>query len=690
MRLRLFNSFLRSRPLYRVAVIALLVVLGTELWSSVRQLSQTFDEGAHLYAGYRNWRGRDFGVNPEHPPLVKLVAAAPLLTLSLKQPQPPTMNFKFEEYAGGAQLLYANNADALLWRARLAASVFSFALALLVFAAGYEMFGPIAALFALFLYVFEPNLLAHGALVTTDMGVTCFLFASVYAFYRYVKHPGLVRLIVCGLAAGLALAAKFSALIIFPMLAVCALGEALFANQLQHTPADSAARRLGRGAVALRLLGALAAVGLVAWTVLWAFYTFRFQARPGSAQSGSAQSGAAQLAPDFATYAGALHPGARAAILGLARWHLLPQSYLFGLADLLQPLSPTHWYSSFLLGRLYPGPVWFYFPVALLIKLTIPFLLLLITCAVLQIHKRAPFRRELLYLLVPVVLFLAGSMNAPFDIGIRHVLPVFPFLILLAALGAWSLARWSRVGAYAVAALLTFHAASSLAAFPNYIPYSNEAFGGSSHTYRALNDSNVDWGQDLKQLHMYLANHHISDCWFAHSSELAVRAAAFDIPCRPLPVGLAHGFLSTPLIPPVVNGIVLLNTNEISGLGWGGGDLNPYRQFQSRRPDAVIAGSTLLFRGSFDMPLAAAQTHAGLANFLLRQNRPDNALQQVQIAAQLAPESPEIQADLGGVLMQTGRKAEAGAAFQRAAVLARTHDPEDFLHTRTAAASLTR
>ena len=671
----LSHPLLRSRPVYIVAVVLLLVVLACELWLSIRQLSQTMDEAAHTYAGYQYWRARDFGLNPEHPPLVKLVAAVPLLHLTLTQPHPPTFVFKAEEYGGGGQFLYGNNAEVLLRDARRAASVFTFILAFLVFAAAYEMFCPAAALVALFLFVFEPNLLAHGALVTTDMGITCFLFAAVYAFYRYVKHPSLVRLLVCGIATGLALASKFSGLVIVPIFAVCALAEVFFFRNPPTQTLPSTSARSAKATKALHLAGAIVIIGVIAWAVLWASYTFRFQARPGTAQ----------LAPTLAAYAAELHHGPRAIMLTLARWHLLPESYLFGLTDLIQPPSPFHWAwnASFLFGKLYPSPRWFYFPVAFLIKSTLPLLLLLIAFVVLHLVRRIPYRREITYLIVPVVLFFAASINAPLNIGIRHILPVYPFLILMAALGAWTLSQRSQVGAYAVAALLLFQAISSLHAFPNYIAYSNEAFGGPSRTYRVLNDSNADWGQNQKQVHTYLEREKITDCSFADFGAVAVSPAYFGIPCRLLPTGLGHGlgFGVSPVIPPKFSGVLLVSTNEASGIGWGAGDLNPYSQFQEQQPVAVIAGSVLVFKGDFDLPLAAAQSHASLAANLLYQHKFPEALAETQAAAALAPDSPEMQTNLCRLLLMMGRKAEAAQPCQNARDLARTHDPQNFLHT---------
>jgi dolichyl-phosphate-mannose--protein O-mannosyl transferase len=193
------------RTMYAIACAVLLSVLAAELLLSTRQLSQTFDEAAHLYAGYQHWRAHDYGVNPEHPPLVKLAAAAPLLPMHLVQPHPPNPFFMAEEYIGGEQLMAGNNREQLLSRGRTAAALFTLLLALLVFFAAYEMFGPVAGLLALLLFTFEPTLLAHGALITTDMGVAAFVFAAVYAFYRYLKRPGWGRGLVFAVALGLAL-----------------------------------------------------------------------------------------------------------------------------------------------------------------------------------------------------------------------------------------------------------------------------------------------------------------------------------------------------------------------------------------------------------------------------------------------------------------------------------------------------
>src|SRR5437899_1042256 len=129
---------------YVSAVLILLIVLALELVFSIRQQSQTIDEGQHIFAGYQYWQHRDFGSNPEHPPLVKLAAAVPLLFLHLNQSTVLSGPTKPTNISAAVPFLYQNqtDADTILFRARMAASAFTFFLAVLLLLGGYEMLGP--------------------------------------------------------------------------------------------------------------------------------------------------------------------------------------------------------------------------------------------------------------------------------------------------------------------------------------------------------------------------------------------------------------------------------------------------------------------------------------------------------------------------------------------------------------------
>jgi hypothetical protein len=344
-----------------VIVASLVVALATQVLCTIRQQSLTWDEGDHIFAGYALWTRSDYGMNPEHPPLVKLLATLPLVALPLHVAPPPSTSLKGEAYLGGRELLFRNNppytADTLIWRARLMAGLFCVALALLVFLAGREMFGAASGVLAMALWVFDPNVLAHGAFVTTDTALSCMLFATVYAFYRYVKAPTLGRLVLTGIAAGLALASKHSAILLLPILGLLAVCELTVLE-----PATG--RTASRGAAAWRLTRALLAMAAVAVVALWAVYGFRYAARPAGMT----------LEPSLANYAASI-PVFEARVVRLfARWHLLPESWLYGLLDVAHAAKNS---PSYLLGRLHAHGVWFYFPVLFLIKTTLGLLALL-------------------------------------------------------------------------------------------------------------------------------------------------------------------------------------------------------------------------------------------------------------------------------------------------------------------------
>ena len=140
------------------AVCLLLIVLSLQLFLSVRRESQTWDEANHIFAGYRSWTHGDFGLNPEHPPLVKLLATAPLLW---SQPQSPVLEerfFKEDAFLRGKEFLYQNDPDKILSRTRTAAATLTLLTALVVFFGTREMFGAGAAFVALTLLAFDPNL----------------------------------------------------------------------------------------------------------------------------------------------------------------------------------------------------------------------------------------------------------------------------------------------------------------------------------------------------------------------------------------------------------------------------------------------------------------------------------------------------------------------------------------------------
>ena len=648
---------LSSRSVAMAAALLLLALI-CQLAYSVSHESLSWDEGDHIFAGYLSWKG-DYGMNPEHPPLAKKVATFPLLFMKLKVPVLQNRFFKHESSFDGRDLIYGNDAAKVIFSVRMAAMTFTVLLALLVFAATREMFGSAPALFGLAFFVFEPNILAHGALVTTDMGITCFMFASIYAFYRYIKKPTLWRLLLTGCVLGVALAVKHSGVFIFPIIAVLA-GVEVF-----RTPRIAGNNSENRIQAARRLSVAFLGIVGISIVILWSAYGFRYSMRPSGLT----------ISPTLTEYAKDLDsPIASHAILTLARWHALPEAYLYGLVDVKVVADNT---GTYIFGNVYPHGKWFYFPALLLIKCTVSVLILLLSLPLVLLFRGARHLREILFLAIPPVFYFVVAIFSGLNIGVRHVLPIFPFLIVLIAYAAWALGQSHHRWIYPVAALLLFHIFSSVRAFPvSYIPYSNELWGGPSQTYKYLSDSNVDWGQQMIATKKYIDAHGITSCWFAYFPESGIRFRDYGIPCKTLPTPDTMWFGEQTDVPPVIEGPVFISASDLAGEELGSNVLNPYRNFQRLRPSALIEDGVFVFDGMFEVPLASALGHVQRSQIFLDRQQFDEALAEAQAAVSVAPNNMQPVMMLGDVLTRMHRDADASAAYQKALAVAQTMEPE--------------
>ena len=183
--------------------------------------------------------------------------------------------FKEDAFLLGKEFLYQNDADKILSRTRTAAATLTLLTALVVFFGTKEMFGTGAAFIALTLLAFDPNLLAHGALITTDVGLACFMFLSVYMFYRFVKSPSALRLMMAGARSDLFWRSNTPVFSSFQFCSYSPFAKSSFTSS-DRTRKD---RRH-----ALKLLGSLALIALIGWVVLWSVYGFRYDARPSGLQ----------------------------------------------------------------------------------------------------------------------------------------------------------------------------------------------------------------------------------------------------------------------------------------------------------------------------------------------------------------------------------------------------------------------
>jgi len=291
------------------------------------------------------------------------------------------------------------------------------------------------------------------------------------------------RLILVGVATGLAFAAKHTAILLVPMLLMLSAAELLRKGEEDSKP---------RGQRAKQMAVAFVVISAIALTTLWASYGFRYAARGEGLQ----------LNPPLAQSVHYLSRARETRLLeSVARYPLLPESYIFGLADVR---IMSDFYTSYLFGRIYPHGIWYYFPAALAIKSTLPFLFLLGLAAWMIATRRMTGLREILFRTIPPAFHLAIAMSAGMNIGLRHILPMYPFLYVLGAGALGKMIERNRRWIYVVAVLVVWQAVSATRTFPAYMAYANELWGGPSQTYKYLSDSNADWGQQLKSTKAYL------------------------------------------------------------------------------------------------------------------------------------------------------------------------------------------
>jgi len=449
----------KPKRLFWPAAAALLTLLATmQILSALRE-STTADEPAELSAGYTYLKTGDFRLNPEHPPLSKMIAALPLLSFSLVFPADRTAWSKADAYSFGGAFFRDNapQADAFLFAARLTAIFLTFCLGLAIAVWARTNFGPFAALLAVTLYAFDPAITAHGHYVKNDVPLALFGFLACIAWGAYLSRPGTLRLILAGLTLGLAVATKFSALFLLPVFVI------LLAIRCWQAPEMFSPWR------ALRAL--LAAVSLAAGAV---FLVYAFPAWIHGAKLGGLNS----------------HP------------------FLRGLRISLYHNSVGH--PAYLLGMHGMKGWWFYFPIAFAVKMPVATLAFLALAAwasvgILRSTRIRSVPLAWFVLVVPLAVYGAFCLISHLNIGIRYMLPMWPFLFILsAAIFSRAQFRHARVILLLLGAALV---TESVSIYPHYLAFFNVLAGGPARGSKILADSNLDWGQDAKELRDWLRGH---------------------------------------------------------------------------------------------------------------------------------------------------------------------------------------
>jgi hypothetical protein len=517
---------------------ALLVAYFLLATSAAATKSNTFDEIAHVTAGFAYWTLDDYRFQPENGNFPQRLAALPAVLAGATFPSLDDPNWRRSDvYAFGRTFFFesGNDIDRLLALGRGAITLLGVLLGAIVFVWSYRLNGIEGGLISLALFALCPTVLAHGAQTTSDMAAALAFTASTGALWALSRRVTALRLGASCLAAATLFLSKFSA----PVLALVALVFVLI-RLFSFRPLEVEIWRwhreiAGRGARAL----AFVALGLVhaifIWSPIWASYGFRYDAFHEPARPGE------QLLVDWTLVLSAPDGTTRSTIgtaIDWAREHrLLPESYLYGFAHTVKFAQSRR---AFMDGEHSLTGWASFFPYAFSIKTPLPVLLLVMLGLAGMLARRERFG-DAMPLFVFLAVYWTFAIATNLNIGHRHLLPVYPALFILAGgAGTWikrafsapaALARPAevsrgkrkaqgtkkvittgpsvsmRVAAVATAVLIAWQGIESFAVRPHYLAYFNQLAGGPAHGYQRLVDSSLDWGQDLPALKMWLDEH---------------------------------------------------------------------------------------------------------------------------------------------------------------------------------------
>ena len=561
---------------WQVAIVGFLLLLYIFMAvSATTEESNTFDEALHLTTGYLYWTHPEVPLESDNGIFAQAWASLPLLADHLHfSPLPPDPSKNLAGWEQGYDFFYlmGNDPAKMLLQGRFMISLLGSALGLLVFFWSKQLFGVVGGLISLLLFVFCPTMLAHGALVTTDMAATLGFFSATYSFWT-LTHVVSARNLLFGLL-GLwcLLLSKMSSPLILPIFLLI-LTVRIFSSRpveiklLSKRQFEKPWEKVWISALLLIVL-MFAGIG-----ILWLAYDFKFVGH------GSQAVRLHDLySPGFSLWSA---KGMRESILeNLAETNILPACYMEGLSSQMN-------YSilGFLCGTFYPhGTVWF-FPVAFLIKTPIGTLCLFLAALVALVYWRSlsaerpvfyagnvtpcPSVYELSPLLILGGVYALVCLSSSLNIGHRHMMPIYPALFVLAGANIIWL-HCSRLFVRMGPVLLLFFAiVESLAVRPHYLAFFNQFVGGPRNGYRYLISSSLDWGQDLPGLKKWLEENisagdtkvylaysgtgspdyygirstRLPDCFSSHS----VQAVSFQAGVYCISATNLHGVPKTPL-----------------------------------------------------------------------------------------------------------------------------------------------
>jgi len=535
----------------------ILMIFMVVSWESLKQKSVTIDEFAHLPAGLSYLRTGDFRLEPINSPLIRLLAALPLAGSEVQLPLQEGWKTR-DIWRMGREFMEANAASyqEIYERARLVMVALGALLVVLIWGWARKLYGPASGLAAALLSAFDPNVMAHSQLVTGDLGGALTFAAAVFALWTFGRRPSWPRVILAGVSLALALLSKFTALLLLPLLPALAIGY-----------------RLGGGTrLSWRKMGArIALMYLIAWIIIGSVYRWHDFGAPLSSysfQSHFLQKAAAHLPKNLPV--------------------LLPSDCVRGL-DILR-FHNEKYSGGYFLGKISSQSHPLYYLVALAAKTPLTTLALLALGLGSFLIPGKRLRQDEIFLWGPPLLILAFiTFYGRINVGLRHVLPAFPFLFIIAS-RPWALFFHLKLKTrVALALLIVGTITSNLLIFPHYLAYFNLAAGGPGQGYRILADSNLDWGQDLIGLKHYMDQEGMDRICLDYFGKVdpKIYGIAYDLPDHPEQCAV---------IAVSVQQLLGFTYRKAGGLTIAVADESRYAWLKKQTPVTAIGHSIWIFR----------------------------------------------------------------------------------------------
>lgn len=458
--------------------------------------SAIVDEVAHIPSGYTYLKDNDYRLNPEHPPLAKSLAAIPLvLNKNIVGPEKSLSWDGIGQWEAGWYMLYktSNDPKTVLDLSRLPMMLLMIALGLFIFKWAKELFGRKVGLIVLLLYAFYPDVLAHGRLVTTDVAATFGFVVAAYYFDKAIQKVSRRTVIYAALALALAQLLKFSAILLFPIFFILIVIKAIQARKR-----DGFWRKLWFYFKPFFWISIFSV--LFVWIV---YIPFVFKT-PAEIEHKLIETNLTSD-PHTLIFRSFLHYFENNAVLR-ALGH-----YILGIFMVIGRVGGGN--KTFILGHLSDKSISWYFPVAYLLKTPITIIILVfasIAGLIMRWPKEKAKKWLLAVILTPIIFYWAVTLKGSLNIGIRHLMPTIPFVLLLIGYFIHPIIHSEkRIGQKVLVGLLViFMVGSTLYNYPNFIAYFNESTP-KDQRYQRLDDSSLDWGQDLLRLKKYIDDNNI-------------------------------------------------------------------------------------------------------------------------------------------------------------------------------------